>query len=124
MRKWAFLAAGGILGTVLRVLVTESAQRLSSAAIPFGTWIVNVTGCLLMGVFSVALQARSSPDPHARFLLMAGFCGAYTTFSTFMLETDGLFQRQGTAAAAAYVLLSFAVGFAAFRVGASLAARF
>jgi len=106
----AALAAGGIAGTLGRFLAT-----CALPAAPWGTLAVNLSGCLLVGYFDAASSRRGLGAP-ARALLITGFCGAYTTFSTLIMELDGLL-RASPARGAAYVLVSVLAGLALFRLG-------
>lgn len=76
---------------------------------PIGTFLVNVAGCLLMGVVFAWVEARS-PSPFVRLLLMTGFLGAFTTFSTYELEAWTLLREGMLLKAALYVLGSLIIG--------------
>ena len=111
-----WIALGGAAGSVLRYLVGGAVQRASGAAFPLGTLVVNVTGCFLIGVLAQHYM-NTQVHPSMRALLITGFCGGYTTFSAFSLETTGLVQGGEYGKAAAYILLSFAVSLAATFAG-------
>lgn len=81
------IALGGALGAVARYQVAAMIQTRIPAGFPWGTFIVNVSGCLVMGVATTLLADRLVVHPNWRFLIPIGFIGAYTTFSTFELET-------------------------------------
>jgi fluoride exporter len=100
-----WIALGGAAGSVLRYLIGGAAQRMSGAAFPIGTFVVNVTGCFLVGVLA-QYYMNTQTHPHMRALLITGLCGGYTTFSAFSLETAGLLQGGEYPKAAAYILLS------------------
>jgi CrcB protein len=87
---------------------------------PLGTFVINVTGCFLIGFFMALLLKRFAPPPFWR-LLVVGFLGAYTTFSTFEYETGGLVRNGEMVLAALNVILSGLVGFGALKLGAILA---
>jgi CrcB protein len=112
----AALTAGGLAGTLARFLVSSAVP-----VPPWGTLFVNLSGCLLIGLFDAAAAKRGF-GPQGRALLIAGFCGAYTTFSTLILELDALL-RAAPMRGAAYLLVSVAAGLAFFRLGALLAGR-
>ena len=101
-----WIALGGAAGSVLRYLIGGAAQRMSGVAFPIGTFVVNVTGCFLIGVLAQHYM-NTQTHPHMRALLITGLCGGYTTFSAFSLETVGLLQGGEYPKAAAYILLSF-----------------
>jgi len=115
-----WIALGGAAGSVLRYLLGGAVQKMSSAAFPVGTLVVNVTGCFLIGVFAQHYM-NTQTHPHARTVLITGFCGGYTTFSAFSLETAGLFEGGEYTRAAAYILLSMTLSIAATFAGIAAA---
>lgn len=84
------IAAGGALGAVLRYLSSTAIYRWLGTDFPWGTLVVNVAGSLVMGLLSVLLLERSMIEPQWRAFLMIGLLGAFTTFSTFSMETLNL----------------------------------
>jgi len=91
---YLWIAAGAALGGMLRYFFSGMAARLAGGAFPWGTLFVNVTGAIIIGFF-VALtgpEGRLIAPPNIRLFVMTGFCGGYTTFSTFSLETLRLLQ--------------------------------
>ncbi|MDO8757385.1 MAG: CrcB family protein [Elusimicrobiota bacterium] len=108
------LLAGGTAGVLARWLVT--------GWLPWGTVAVNLSGCFLMGVFDAAASRRGFGGPNGRTMLLAGFCGAYTTFSALIFELDTLL-RTSPLKGGAYLVVSVAAGLALFRAGAMLVAR-
>jgi CrcB protein len=121
MIKWVSLLAGGLAGTAARYLISGWTYRLFGSGFPYGTLIVNLAGCFLIGFLAAAAEEKFLLGPNARVLLMAGFCGAFTTFSTFMLETANLMKDGEMGRAFLNVALSVIAGFFAFRLGAYLA---
>jgi CrcB protein len=105
MLTWASVAAGGAIGALLRFylagLLNTQTERL-----PMGTLFCNVFGSLIMGVLFVLIMEKTKLSPEMRPLLMVGFLGAFTTFSSFSLETVSLMQQGHIMSAAIYVLLS------------------
>ena len=83
---------GGFLGTVSRFLASRYFQNLFLSAFPFGTFIVNITGCLLIGVFFGLSQKGDFLSPEWRMFLTVGFCGGFTTFSAFAVENVTLLK--------------------------------
>jgi CrcB protein len=118
----AALSAGAILGANARYLVGVWAVAHWGSAFPWGTFVINVTGSLLLGFYLTLVTERFAGRATTRLFVATGFCGAYTTFSTFSYEAVTLVQRGAIVAALAYVLGSLAVGLLAVRVGI-LAAR-
>lgn len=89
------VAAGGALGSVSRYLLAGAVQSWFGLAFPAGTLAVNVLGCLAIGVFLGALEGPGAPGPTARLLLVTGFLGGFTTYSTYSAEAVGLLQAKG-----------------------------
>jgi CrcB protein len=117
MTKWIGLASGGILGTFARYLLAGAVYRVWGASFPYGTLIVNLTGWCLIGFLTVLSEEKFLLGPTARIFLMIGFCGAYTTFSTFIFETANLMKDGENLRALTNVLLSVLLGFVALRIG-------
>lgn len=115
--KWAALLAGGVAGTAARYALSGFVHRFAGADFPYGTLAVNLAGCFLIGFLSALSDEKFLLSPNARLLLMAGFCGAFTTFSTFMLETHNLIRAGETFRAFANAAVSLAAGFLLFRAG-------
>jgi CrcB protein len=99
------IALGGAAGSVARYLVGRAVQGAIHPDFPIGTLVVNVAGCLAIGVLA-RVFLHSQTELPLRAALMVGFCGGFTTFSTFTLETLGLIQGGEWGRAAAYVALS------------------
>ena len=115
-----WIALGGAAGSVLRYLAGGAVQRMSGAPFPFGTLLVNVTGCFVIGIVAQHYM-NTQTHQYMRALLITGFCGGYTTFSAFSLETTGLIQGGELGKAAAYVLLSVLMSLAATFAGLAVA---
>jgi CrcB protein len=102
------IAIGGAVGSVLRYVVGRALQGLSGSGFPVGTLAVNVLGCFLIGVF-VRFLLNMQTSPELRALLIVGFCGGFTTFSSFSYETVGLIEGGNYARAATYVVASVVI---------------
>ncbi|RMG91825.1 MAG: fluoride efflux transporter CrcB [Zetaproteobacteria bacterium] len=98
------VAAGGALGAVMRWGVASTVQRLTGGAFPWGTFAVNALGSLLLGFLFVWFIERSAVGEWMRLALTVGFLGAFTTFSTYSLESVRLIQEGALAMALANVL--------------------
>lgn len=114
------IAAGGAVGALLRFWVSSGVHVLFGRAFPWGTLVVNVLGSLAMGLLYVLLLERSAAAPEWRALLMVGLLGAFTTFSTFSMETLSLMEQGDWIKAAANVLLSVTACIAAAALGVLL----
>ena len=117
MTKWLNIILGGIAGTVARYLLSGVVYKAFGARFPYGTIVVNLTGCFIIGFLDVLSTDKFMLDTNARLLLMVGFCGAFTTFSTFMLETSNLMKDGQNLLAFANVTVSVVAGFICFKLG-------
>jgi CrcB protein len=115
-----FVAVGGALGAVARYGLSGWVQSVAGGTFPWGTLVVNVLGCFLLG-FAFRVLQLSAVSPALRGAVTVGFLGAFTTFSTFGLETVGLLQDGRWARAVAYAGGSVAVGLVAVLAGLWLA---
>jgi fluoride exporter len=119
--KWIFLAAGGLLGTFARHGVVLVTKEIYKGNFPYATLVVNLTGCFLIGFLAVYFKERFHLEPELHLLLLAGFCGAFTTFSTLMMETSDLLTRGSLIHACLNLFTSVTAGLILFRLGAILA---
>ena len=101
-----FIAAGGATGALLRYWVSNSVYALFGKAFPYGTLSVNITGSLLMGLCYVLLLERLDAGVQWRAFVMVGLLGAFTTFSTFSIETLNLIESGEQIRAIVNILLS------------------
>lgn len=122
MRDLALVALGGAIGASARFLVSKGALALLPASFPWGTWIINVSGCLLMGVVA-GLAAGGAASPSVRLFLATGVLGGYTTFSAFGLEAQTLLTEGRLGAFAGYALGQLLLGIAAVALGLAVARR-
>jgi len=120
MVKWIYLVIGSIAGGFARYLLSGAIYAKTGADFPYGTFIVNISACLLLGLFNSLSQEKYLLGPDERILLMTGFCGAYSTFSTFILETSNLLSVGELRRGLINIVLSVGVGFIFYRVGAFL----
>lgn len=117
MLTWAYLIAGSIIGGVARYVFAGKTYELLGAGFPYGTMLVNLSGCFLIGMFDSMANEKLLLSPQVRLLLMTGFCGAYTTFSTLILETSNLMRHGEFWLASLNLMGSAALGLLLFRLG-------
>jgi len=120
--KWLTLATGSVVGGLSRYLLAGAVYGVTGAAFPYGTLVVNVSGCFLIGVLNALAETKFLIGPQGRLLMMTGFCGAYTTFSTLLLETSNLMKDGEMLRAALNIVASIVAGFLLFRLGEWLGA--
>lgn len=124
MEKWFYLIAGGAFGTVCRYVVVGLVHHKGGASLPWGTLAVNLAGCFIIGFLDVIFERKLLMIHNYRILLMTGFCGAFTTFSSIMLETSDLMKEGELGYAVGNIFLTVCVGFIVFRIGVALAESF
>jgi len=100
------IALGGATGAVMRFLVSTGVHRLAGRDFPYGTLSVNVVGSLVMGFLYIILIERASLGAEWRAVLLVGFLGAFTTFSTFSIETLNLIENGELIKAGTNVIIS------------------
>ncbi|HQU45612.1 MAG TPA: fluoride efflux transporter CrcB [Pirellulales bacterium] len=122
------VALGSACGGLLRWGVGTGAARLLGTALPYGTFIINLSGSLFLGWFLTLIADRMVLSQHPwlrpddlRLMIAVGFTGAYTTFSTFEWEAHGLLRDGETSTGTLYLLLSVVLGLLAVRWGVILA---
>jgi CrcB protein len=115
---------GGFLGAVARFVVGRLVSDRWGTSWPWGTFIINMTGCFMIAFFVTLTAERVTIHEGWRFLFPVGFVGAYTTFSTYEFETMRLIDSGAWARAASYVVLSTVVGLFAVFLAAWVARRF
>ena len=121
MLKIAVVGLGGFLGAILRYLVAGGVHTLvNSASFPVGTLVVNVAGCLIIGIGGGLIEHRQLFSPEWRAFLFIGILGSFTTFSTFGLETFNLVKQGQWLASLGNVSLSLVLGLAAVLAGFAL----
>ncbi len=117
MHPLASVVAGSVAGGLSRYLMSGLTHRITGTDFPYGTLAVNLSGCLAAGLIDGFAGQKWTLSADQRLLLLTGFCGAFTTLSTLVLETSHLAQRGDLIKAAVNVTLTVVLGFALFRIG-------
>ncbi|MFF7166966.1 fluoride efflux transporter CrcB [Streptomyces sp. NPDC008086] len=118
--NWLLVIAGAVVGAPLRYLTDRAVQSRHDSVFPWGTFLVNVSGCLILGLITGA-AAQGAASSHLQLLLGTGLCGALTTYSTFSYETLRLAETGAGLYAVANIAGSVTAGLGAAFVGVSLA---
>ena len=117
------IAIGGALGAVARHELGSLVARRWNGPFPLGTWLINLSGALAIGIFLTIYGERLTLHQNWRLLIAVGFLGAYTTFSTFEYETLRLIMDGHLATALVYVTSSLLLGLVAVWTGVAIARR-
>ena len=121
MRAYLWVSLGALLGANLRYFVSRLAAKLLSTDFPYGTLIINITGSFILGLFLIWTTERVLADPKWRLLLAIGFCGSYTTFSSYAFETMAYFEQGHWSLFAANILTNNLFCLAAVLAGGAIA---
>ena len=121
LTKLLFVGMGGFIGAALRYLTSGVVGRFTTQTqFPFGTFVVNMTGCLMIGFLAGLADSRDIFTATSRAFVFTGILGAFTTFSTFSYETMGLYQNGQTAPALTNLGLQILLGLIAVWGGIQL----
>jgi len=93
VRDFIAISLGAIVGANARYIVSRFAARMLGSAFPYGTLLINVAGSMIVGFFMIWTSERVLLDPRWRLLVVVGFCGALTTFSSYAFETMAYFEQ-------------------------------
>ena len=114
---WWYVALGSAVGGVARFALASLVQQRAGPNFPLGTLVVNISGSFVLGLVLRYALGTQAISPEVRALLTTGFCGGYTTFSTFTYDTMVLLEDGQTSRAGLYVLLSVALSLAGAWLG-------
>ena len=121
MSKYLYIAIGGALGAIVRFWVDSAVADWMGTKVPYGTLIINMSACLLIGFSLTLLTRRTGVNPAWRFLVPIGFLGAYSTFSSYEWETFATLRSGHFSWAAIYAVGSVLLGLVAVWGGVFLA---
>ncbi len=114
---------GGAAGSLARYVMGAEIMNRFGGRFPLGTTLINITGSFLMGSIMTVLTERLSPHPYWRLILVVGFLGGYTTFSSFEWESLGLMREGGRWLGLLNLVGSVVLGYFAVWLGAAVAAK-
>lgn len=115
IKQFLFVGFGGALGSMLRYATSILTAKYYANTFPLATFITNVLGCLIIGLLIGYFSKNGNQS--LQFLLITGFCGGYTTFSTFAAENISLWQSQNYFTLIVYTVASILIGLAAVALG-------
>lgn len=117
VRNLILIGVGSCIGGVLRFLSQQFVQQYYPSSFPFGTLSVNSIGCFVIGIIYALSERGNLLSPELRLLFAVGFCGGFTTFSSFAYESIKLLQDGEFFYVGLYTLLSIVIGFSAVLLG-------
>jgi fluoride exporter len=121
VQKYLLIAVGGALGSILRYWVGSAISSRIGTRFPYGTFVINLTACVIIGFTLTYFGKRADLNPAWRFLVPIGFIGAYSTFSTYEWETLSTLRSGAFLLATLYAAGSLILGLAATWCGTALA---
>lgn len=110
LKSILLIGLGGGAGSIFRFLVSHFTKKFCNGEFPLGTFLVNLSGCLLIGILAGYLLKLQTAGTDLRMLLVVGFCGGYTTFSAFALENFDLLNSGKISVTLIYALASIVLG--------------
>lgn len=121
LREYLWVSLGGIFGACSRYFLSRFTAKILGTGFPWGTLFINISGSFVLGLFLIYSTERAFVDPRWRLLIAIGFCGAYTTFSSYAFESIVYFQQGNWALFAGNILANNLLCLGAILGGAALA---
>lgn len=120
MKSILLVGLGGAVGSMLRYFTTSTFYRVVNTTFPIGTFAVNIIGCVLIGILVSAAEKNQLINNDVRLLLITGFCGGFTTFSTFSHENIQLLNTGNFTSLSINIIASVALGIAGVWLGLNI----
>jgi CrcB protein len=117
IKNFLLVGLGGGVGSMARYICQKWFSENYPYSFPWGTFVVNLIGCFLIGIIYAASEKSSALTPQTRLLLITGFCGGFTTFSTFAFENMNLLRSGDFLYFSIYIVASVALGIAGVFAG-------
>jgi len=121
LQKYFYIAVGGAFGSIARYWVGSTVASRLGTKFPYGTFVINLTACVMIGFSLTFLAKRTGLNPAWRFLVPIGFIGAYSTFSTYEWETLSTLRSGAFLEASLYAFGSLILGLVAIWLGVLIA---
>ncbi len=115
--QFILVGIGGAIGSMLRYMVSFLTMKYYNGTFPLATFSVNIAGCLFIGIFAGLVMSYFPMNMNLKFLMITGFCGGFTTFSTFAMENINLYHAGNLTTAVIYTLSSVLLGIFAVMLG-------
>ncbi|MCA4809308.1 fluoride efflux transporter CrcB [Empedobacter falsenii] len=110
LKSILFVGLGGAFGSVARFLISYAIAKVSTSPFPIATFLTNSIGCFLIGILYAYSIKNNIGNTYFNFLFITGFCGGFTTFSSFSYENFNLIQQQNVMTSLVYILSSVIIG--------------